>query len=653
MPTPDPETMPVPNQPKQVNNIDFNSLVNESEAMQALKAELLSATKLSLTGISNLVVNHENPSLVDAFLRSCFKMEELFHNTQNIDAVELQQGQPQKGYSVQYLEQLIFGHFKTKEDKDGMPELDVDPRTGKRERKADGFLSRKEILQKDLKDKTLIIRNVDYALDFCRPENDPGEVDPRASWIFDNFRHPQAKLGCRILLISNKKIVLPFNIRTVEFPKVTDSEANHLINSVLDLYTHGKYELNLTNNQREQLVRKISGLTYNDAGDALFYATSKSEFPKKSKKINTVLLLKHLRERINKNFLESGTGLTQLSPRPWEDYICPESSNFTFDVYKMLRDFKEIERLKTLSDKLISKSLDEGEVAEHIDAVQMRVPHVIVLYGRGGTGKSAFPVHLAGLLGFDIWDFNINATHSKWVGEGSKQMRETLKQISNASHLIVRIDEYDRAMGAAGQTGQGMHEAHKQVESEFMNWLQNSQDENLFIKNNIILVLTTNHKENITGPLLRSGRSDLVIDIDNFDAKSMKETFVTSARRMNNRGIKVLGYDNKEEFQKAINALDLDQLSELATLKGFTVRDIESMLMEMAAHAYYHKITSGAEGLAWTNENFIDVLEHSEGSVKDDATGELILGDRWVLTQKKNEVEEVAETENSGFEKKF
>ena len=116
-------------------------------------------------------------------------------------------------------------------------------------------------------------------------------------------------------------------------------------------------------------------------------------------------------------------------------------------------------------------------------------------------------------------------------------MRETLAKVTNASHIIVRIDEYDRAIGASGQSGQGMHEAHKQVEAEFMNWLQNSQEEGVFNKQNIILVLTTNHKENITGPLLRSGQSDLVIDIDNFDSKSMLETFKTAARRMKNRGV--------------------------------------------------------------------------------------------------------------------
>jgi hypothetical protein len=439
-----------------------------------------------------------------------------------------------------------------------------------------------------------------------------------------------------LVIITNKRLILPFKIRSIELPAVSICEANHIIDAAIKLYQKSNYEIIFSKAQREQVVRKLCGITYTEAGDALFDAIAQSESQKGSKKISSSLVLKKLREKINRNFLEGGFGLTHLTSRPWEDYICPETSNFTFDVNKILRDFKEVERLKVLSEQNISNGIDESEIVNTINSILMRIPHVIIIYGRGGVGKSAFPVHLAGLLDFDIWDFNINSTHSKWIGEGSKQMRETLKKISNSSHLIVRIDEYDRAIGATGETGQGMHEAHKQVESEFMNWLQNSQEESLLIKNNIILVLTTNHKENITGPLLRSGRSDLVIDIDNFDAKSMKETFKSTARRMKNRGVKVVGFNSAEELQEAINLLDVEHLSELATLKGFTVRDVENMIIEMAAHAYYYKVSGGKDGLAWTNANFVEVIEHSEGCVKENGTGELILGDRW-LFQKSSE----------------
>jgi hypothetical protein len=105
---------------------------------------------------------------------------------------------------------------------------------------------------------------------------------------------------------------------------------------------------------------------------------------------------------------------------------------------------------------------------------------------------------------------------------------------------------------------------------------------------------------------------------------------------MKNRGVKVVGFNSAEELQEAINLLDVEHLSELATLKGFTVRDVENMIIEMAAHAYYYKVSGGKDGLAWTNANFVEVIEHSEGCVKENGTGELILGDRW-LFQKSSE----------------
>ena len=435
-----------------------------------------------------------------------------------------------------------------------------------------------------------------------------------------------------MLLVTNKKLVLPFQIRTLNFQHVDDFEANHIIDSFMNLYTNGRYDIHFNETQRNQIVRKICGLTYTEASDALADAISRSENPHGSKHIDTDLAVKNLREKINLNFMENAVGLTHLVPKPWDDYICPESSNFTFDVRKILRDFEEIRRLRVERDGILKQNGSDAVISKTIDAIKTRMPHVIVLYGKGGVGKSAFPVHFAGLVDLDIWDFNINATHSKWVGEGPERMRESLSKISKASHLVVRIDEYDRAIGATDGAGQGMHEAHKQVESEFMNWLQNNQEDNLFVRNNIFLVLTTNHKENLTGPLLRSGRVDLVIDIANFDAESMKEAFLSAPRRMEHRGIYVVGFDTSDALLQAIEKLDVEQLATLAMQKGFTVRDVDILIMEMAAHNYYYLKTG--VGIAWITENFAKVLENSVGSAKDTNTSELQLGDRTLLLEK-------------------
>jgi len=619
----------------EVSEINISYLINNSPNFQQLKNELQCAVRTSYTGITNLIVNYEDPIIVDEFLKECFPLDTLYNRTIGIDAVELQQGHSGSGICLRYLDQLIYGTLE--EDADS--NFKIDDRTGKRSRLSNGFVNRKEVISGNFKDRTLIIRNLDSTLDFCI---EGGVIDQKALYIFDNFRNPIIKGKCRILLVTNKRLILPFKTRIAEFNPIDKFEAEFLIDSIINLYKTNKYDIMFTRNQKEQLIRKVIGLTYTNAGDAIIHSVSQSEYPKDSKIISSNIVLKKIREKINKNYMEDGFGLTQLTAKPWEDYICPESSNFTFDVYKILRDFKEIERLRKISESKIMNKEDETESENLMEAIRNRIPHVIVIYGKGGLGKSAFSIHLAGLLNFDVWDFNINAVHSKWVGEGSRQMRTSLRRITSSSHLIIRVDEYDRAIGATGESGAGMHEAHKQVECEFINWLQNSQEENLFVKNNIIVILTTNHKENITGPLLRSGRSDLVIDIDSFDAKSIKETFFTSARRMKNRGIKIIGFNNEVDLQNKINELDLDLLSAIVTAKGFTVRDIETLIMEMSAHNYYYKNTSGNEGLEWNTDNFYKVLENSEGSIKENGTGELILGDRTVL-QKKNKVEDKIE----------
>lgn len=612
-------------------NGNFTFLVENDPKFGTLKTRLGVAVRLSLPGITNLVVNYEDSSLVNDFLLFSFKKMELYNETIETDAVELQQGSPGNGHATTYLDRMIFGSFKTTEDKElGVNTIfDIDPQTGKRMREPDGFVNRSSVKRGGAKDKLLIIRNIDQSLDFCRTEI--GVIDLRSLWIFDNFRNPKVRQGCRLLLVTNKRLKFPFKVGVVEFERVQTSSGNHIIDGFKDLYSGSGYAIDFNDSQRQQIIRKICGLTYTEAASAVSESISNSLVGGGKKEIDSFKAIKLLREKINRNFMEDAQGLSHLTSRPWEDYICPESSNFTYDVAKILRDFEEIKSLKEQRKEEVLNNDKSAATLRSIDAIQARMPHVIILYGKGGVGKSAFPIHFAGLLDFDVWDFNISACHSKWVGEGSERMREALKKISLTSHVVIRIDEYDRAIGSGAASGQGMHSAHKQVESEFMNWLQNAQEDNLFVKNNIFVVLTTDHKDNITGPLLRSGRADLVIDIDNFDVKSMKETFLSAPRRMENRGVNVTGFKTQDEFLQAVEKLDLDKLANLASLKNFTVRDVDTLLKEMSAHHYY--FLKGKKGAEWTTDNFAKVLENSVGSAKDDDTCELVLGDRYLFEE--------------------
>ena len=618
---------------KEEKKIDFVDLVNNSDKFKRLKRECFVSVKLSLTGITNLVVNYEDPCLVDCFLNACFKPEELYKKTYEMDAVELQKGRPGSGYATQYLDTAVYGTIKKKDLSNGaslVAEDDElqDKNSGKRQRNPDGFVSRPEVISGTCKDRLLIIRNIDHCLDFCQVND--GVIDARSLHIFDNFRNPTVRKKCRILLVTNKRLKFPFKVKCIQFDPVDEFEAEHVISSFSMLYKKGGYTVDFNTNHKAQIVRKLKGLTYTEAGDAFGGSLSHgAETDADSKTIDPLKVIRNLRKKINSGFMEDAAGLTALTSRPWADYICPETSNFTYDIKKMVRDFNEINRLKVEKEKLVAAAKDDGGVNRDIEAIRTRMPHVIILYGRGGVGKSAYPVHFAGLLDFDIWDYNINATHSKWIGEGPERMRDTLARISRSSHLVVRIDEYDRAMGSGSSGGNEMHGAFKQVESEFMNWLQNVQEEGLLIKNDIFIVMTTNHKENITGPLLRSGRADLVMDIADFDATSIKQTFLSAHRRMKNRGVMVMGFSDYDQLAEAIAKLDLDKMAEIATSKGFTVRDIDVLIQEMASHQYY--FNKNGNGIPWISDSFIKVLENSTGSAKNENTNELVLGDRCLM----------------------
>lgn len=635
-------TSPTETEAEEEDILSYDGLIETSKKFMALKKGLRDAVRLSLTGITNLVVGYEDPCLVDTFLKDCFEDDELYKKTYDIDAVELQRGLPGRGMAAQYLDALIFGNIKEEEEEDNNKSVlndktpAVNVLTGAREREPDGFVNRPEVILGEFKDRLLIIKNLDYCLDFCQQVlgEKPGKVDARNLWIFDKFRNPSIKMGCRILLVTNERLRFPFKVRVLKIDPVDSYEANHIIDSFLQLYEKNEYIVNLTDSQKQQIARKLTGLTYTEASDAFAEASNRGETDIGTKEIDSLKMMRFLRQKINKNLMEDAVGLNVLTPKPWADYICPESSNFTYDVKKIVRDFEEIDFLKREQEKCRLNNADDSKVQQNMDAIRARMPHIIILYGKGGVGKSAFPVHFAGLLDFDAWDFNVNASHSKWVGEGSEKMRNALAKISKASHLVVRIDEYDRAMGAGGSSGQDMHYAHKQVESEFMNWLQNGQEDGLFVKNDIFVVLTTNHKDNITGPLLRSGRADLVMDISDFDDKSMRETFLSAPRRMKNRGlVPPVGFDSFEDFSTAIEKLDLGKLVPLVASRGFTVRDIDTILVEMAAHSYYHK--KNKNGIPWTTEMFEKVLEKSSGSTKNDDTCELVVGDRFLLEEQK------------------
>ena len=76
------------------SEINLKLLVENSASFNALREELIVAVKLSTSGITNLVIDYEDPFLVNVFIKSCYDAIELFNGTINIDGFKY------VGYSI-------------------------------------------------------------------------------------------------------------------------------------------------------------------------------------------------------------------------------------------------------------------------------------------------------------------------------------------------------------------------------------------------------------------------------------------------------------------------------------------------------------------------------------------------------------------------
>lgn len=83
--------------PNDVEDFSFESLLDVSTKFQSLKRQCLVGVRLSLSGIANLVTNYEDPLLVQDFLKRCFKASQLYNETYDINAIELQVGSSGRG----------------------------------------------------------------------------------------------------------------------------------------------------------------------------------------------------------------------------------------------------------------------------------------------------------------------------------------------------------------------------------------------------------------------------------------------------------------------------------------------------------------------------------------------------------------------------
>lgn len=136
-----------------------------------------------------------------------------------------------------------------------------------------------------------------------------------------------------------------------------------------------------------------------------------------------------------------------------------------------------------------------------------------MLYGEPGTGKTSFTQAIAGALKLHICYLNLS---------GDNLDDDGLNRALNdaPSHSIILLEDID-GIFAGRESVQSEKSGRRVSFSGLLNALDGVRSQE-----GRVLFMTTNHREKLDPALLRPGRCDLQVEMNNASYKQMKQLFL-------------------------------------------------------------------------------------------------------------------------------
>ncbi len=154
-----------------------------------------------------------------------------------------------------------------------------------------------------------------------------------------------------------------------------------------------------------------------------------------------------------------------------------------------------------------------------------RIPKGVLLVGPPGTGKTLLSKAVAGEAGVPFYSISGSEFVEMFVGVGAARVRDLFEQAKKSSPCIVFIDEIDAVGRHRGAGLGGGHDEREQTLNQIL-----AEMDGFDTSTNVIVISATNRPDILDPALLRPGRFDRRVVLDQPDINGRKAILEVHAK---------------------------------------------------------------------------------------------------------------------------